>query len=87
MAVPSNESSPTNTGIDAINEMAFVLKAKEDSKIGASGCTVVKPSKAKTTMYSAPVHEMKAVRQPYRSKNHPTAGVSTMGMMPCRLAL
>lgn len=50
MAVPSNESSPTRTGIAAMNEMALVLSAKDDSRIGARGWTVVKPNRANTTM-------------------------------------
>jgi hypothetical protein len=37
--------------------MALVLSAKELSKIGANGWTVVKPIRANTMMYMAPVNE------------------------------
>lgn len=37
--------------------IAFVLKAKELNKIGASGWIVVRPISAKTTTYRAPVNE------------------------------
>lgn len=56
-AVPSKASFPTRMGIDAIKVMALVLSAKELSKIGANGWTVVKPIRANTMMYKAPVKE------------------------------
>lgn len=37
--------------------IAFVLSAKELSRIGAKGWTVVSPIKAKTTTYKAPVND------------------------------
>lgn len=49
-AVPRRASSPTRIGIDAIKVIALVLSAKELSRIGPSGWTVVKPISAKTTM-------------------------------------
>lgn len=57
MAVPIFMSFPTKTGKAHRNVIAFVDKAKEDSKIGARGWTVVNPIKANTTMYRAPVHD------------------------------
>jgi hypothetical protein len=48
-AVPSKASSPTRMGIEAINVMAFELRAKELIRIGTSGCTLVKPMRANTT--------------------------------------
>jgi hypothetical protein len=56
-AVPRSASSPTRIGIEAMKVMALLLRAKELSKMGASGCTVVKPINAKTTMYTAAVIE------------------------------
>jgi hypothetical protein len=43
--------------MDAIKVIALVLSAKELSKIGANGWTVVKPIRANTMMYMAPVNE------------------------------
>ncbi len=56
-AVPSNRSSPTKTGIEARYVKALDVKANEDSRIGAKGCTVVKPIRTNTTIYNNAVHE------------------------------
>jgi hypothetical protein len=48
-AVPNSASFPTRIGIDAMKAIALVLRAKELNRIGASGCTVVRPIRAKTT--------------------------------------
>ena len=48
-AVPSIASFPTNTGMAHKNVMALDESAKDEIKIGASGCTFVKPIRANTT--------------------------------------
>lgn len=55
--VPRRASSPISTGMEAMNVMAFELRANELNKIGPKGCTLVKPIRAKTTIYRAPVKE------------------------------
>jgi hypothetical protein len=79
-AVPSNESSPTNTGIAAMNVRALLESAKLEIKIGASGWTLVRPISTNTTTYSAAVAETNIMRHPNRSKNSPTTGVRTIGI-------
>ena len=48
-ALPSLASSPTSTGTEAMKGKMFDTKATEEIRIGASGCTVVRPIRAKTT--------------------------------------
>jgi len=50
MAVPSIASLPTSTGIAQRKVMALEERAKEASRMGARGWTLVKPNRTKTTM-------------------------------------
>jgi hypothetical protein len=54
-AVPIFMSFPTSTGSAHRNVIALEESAKEESRIGARGWTLVKPMSTKTTMYRAPV--------------------------------
>lgn len=49
-AVPIRRSVPTRTGMEAVNVSALVERAKDDSRMGPSGWTLVRPIRAKTIM-------------------------------------